>query len=789
MKVYQRNTLARAVSTALAGSVIATATVAQENQPMLEEITVTAQKRTENLQDVPVSVQVLGNQQLEDLNLDNFGSYIEFLPTVSWQAERPGVAQIYMRGISSGGDGVHSGSMPSVGVYLDEQPITTINHILDLHMYDISRIETLAGPQGTFFGASSQAGTMRIITNAPVIGEYEGGFDLGLNTVKDGDRGYTAEGYWNVPIGERAALRVVGWHVQRGGYIDNVPGSVLMRGVNETINNDALVEDDFNDNTLTGARAQLKVDLNDNWTVTPGLMYQQSDSNGVFFHDPEDVGDLEVQRFFDEFYDDSWYQASLTLDGQVGDMNLVYSAAYLDRDADSVSDYTHYAQYLDNYYALYSGCYHYDGSTLNCTNPAQFISGDEAFTRQSHEVRLQSSDQSRLRWTVGLFAQRQEHDFDLSWNVPDMDPDFNPARLASWPFGTVVPGANVAWQTRQVRVDRDKAAFGELSYDFTDNLTGIVGYRYFDFENSLFGFTGGLNRCLDTADQPQYPCFGEATNVDDVSKGNGESLKFSLNYNLSDDKMIYGTYSEGFRAGGVNRAIVPGIAKYEPDFVNNYEMGWKTTWQDGRLRFNGAAYFLEWENFQFSFLDFAVSPLTIIQNIGQSETVGAEFDLTYAATTDLTLSLSASFNDAELQEPYWRDADDEVAGLPPQAPEGTEMPFVPKLQYTAIARYSMDFGRWPGYLQAALSFTDDSWNNLVIDEREKQSAYTLVNLAAGIDSEDWSLDLFLDNVTDERAQIVRYNANYFDPFSEITQDSAISVNRPRSIGLRYGRRF
>ncbi|MEX1266741.1 MAG: TonB-dependent receptor plug domain-containing protein, partial [Woeseia sp.] len=161
MKVYQRNALARAVSTALAGSVIATSAVAQDNEPMLEEITVTAQKRTENLQDVPVSVQVLGNQQLEDLNLDNFGSYIEFLPTVSFQAERPGVAQIYMRGISSGGDGVHSGSMPSVGVYLDEQPITTINHILDLHMYDISRIETLAGPQGTFFGASSQAGTLR----------------------------------------------------------------------------------------------------------------------------------------------------------------------------------------------------------------------------------------------------------------------------------------------------------------------------------------------------------------------------------------------------------------------------------------------------------------------------------------------------------------------------------------------------------------------------------------------------------------------------------------------------
>jgi len=790
MKQYQVKPLSAAVSAALAGSMLAAPALAQEGRELaLEEIVVTAQKRTENLQDVPVSVQVLGNQQLEDLNLDNFRSYVEFLPTVSWESERPGVAQIYMRGIASGGDGVHSGSMPSVGVYLDEQPITTINHILDLHMYDIARIETLAGPQGTFFGASSQAGTMRIITNKPVIGEVEGGFDVGVNTVKDGDFGYTLEGFYNMPLGDRAALRVVGWQVRHGGYIDNVPSSVTLRGVGVTNTNDALVEEDFNDQEISGARAQLKIDLNDRWTLTPGLMFQQNDSNGVCFHDPEDVGDLEVNRFFEEFYDDSWYQASMTVEGQIGEMDLVYAGAYLDRDADSVSDYTHYAQYLDNYYGYYGGCYHYDASTLNCTDPSQFISGDETFTRQSHELRLQSSGDSALRWTAGLFAQRQEHDFDLRWNVPDMDPEFNPGRLASWPYGTVVPGANVVWQTKQVRVDRDKAAFGELSYDFTDALTGVIGYRYFDFENSLFGYTGGLNRCLDANDTPQYPCFEEGPNVDDVSKGHGDSVKFSLNYNLTDDRMFYATYSEGFRAGGVNRAIVPGIAKYDPDFVNNYEIGWKTIWADGRLRLNGAAYFLEWENFQFSFLDFAVSPLTIIQNIGQAETTGLEFDLTYAATTDLTLSLAGSFNDAELQEPYWRTADDREAGLPPRAPAGTEMPFVPRVQATAIARQSLDFGQWPGYLQAALSYTDDSWSRLDVNERRKQSAYTIVNLAAGIDGEEWHLDLFIDNATDERAQIVRYHADYYDPFGEITQDSGSGVNRPRTIGIRYGRRF
>lgn len=794
MKQFHRTPLAKAVSAALTGSVLAAGAFAPvhaqetEGQPALEEIVVTAQKRTQNLQDVPVSVQVLGNQELRELNLTSFADYVEFLPTVSFQSERPGVSQVYMRGISSGGDGVHSGSMPSVGVYLDEQPITTINHVLDLHVYDIARIETLAGPQGTFFGASSQAGTLRIITNKPVIGEFEGGFDLGVNTVEHGDMGYSAEGFANLPLGDRAAVRLVGWHVESGGYIDNVPGTVTLEGVGVTRDNAALVEEDFNDVTTTGMRALLQVDLNDNWTVTPGLIYQEQDSNGVFTHDPEDVGDLETMRFFPEFLDDSWYQASLTLDGNIGDLNLVYAGAYLDRESDRIDDYTHYAQYLDNYYGYYGGCYHYDSSLVACTDPSQYITSDEAFNRYSHEVRLQSAQDGRFRWVVGAFTQRQEHDFDLRWQVPGMDPEFSPPRLDSWPIGTVVPGEPVVWQTKQIRVDRDRAVFGEVSFDITDSFSVTGGYRWFDFENSLFGFTGGLDRCLDANDAPQYPCF-DSPNVNDVSEGDGDSFKFSLNYNVNDDRLLYATYSEGFRAGGVNRAIVPGIAKYEPDYVDNYELGWKTVWQNGRLRFNGAAYLLEWDDFQFAFLDFDVSPLTIIQNIGQARTIGAEFDMAYAATDDLTLSFSASYNDAELREPYWRTVDERLAGDPPRAAKGTEMPFVPKLQYTAIGRYHLDNARWPLYFQGALSYTDDSWNNLETELRTKQPAYTIVNLAAGIEEESWSLNLFIDNATDERAQITRYDATYFDPFDAIIQDTSIGVNRPRTIGIRYGRRF
>ena len=246
---------------------------------------------------------------------------------------------------------------------------------------------------------------------------------------------------------------------------------------------------------------------------------------------------------------------------------------------------------------------------------------------------------------IGAFVQRQEHDFDLRWEVPDMDPRPIPSSQGE-------PGV---WQTKQIRVDRDEALFGEVSFDVNDFLTLIGGIRYYEFENSLYGFNGRLSRCDDDNGEPQFPCFDHHPNIDDVSEGDGNTIKLSANFNVGEDKLVYVTYSEGFRAGGVNRADEHApLPKYDPDYVDNYELGWKTMWLDGRLRFNGAVYHLDWDNFQFSFLDFDLSPLTIIQNIGEADTDGAEFDLVFAATDALTLSLSASYNKAELQEPYYR---------------------------------------------------------------------------------------------------------------------------------------
>jgi outer membrane receptor protein involved in Fe transport len=788
MKQFHRKPLNQAVSMALVGSAIAATIVAPAHAAStLEEVLVTAQKREANLQDVAVSVQVLSNEQLDNLQVKGFEDYILFLPTVSYTSNGPGNGQVYMRGIVSGGDGVHSGSMPSVGVYLDEQPVTTINQILDVHVYDIARIETLSGPQGTLFGQGSQAGTIRIITNEPVIGEWQGGYDVYADTVRHGDPGFGADAFVNIPISDRMAVRVVAWYQDEGGWVDNVPGELHFAASGIDNDNSDLVEADFNTVETAGLRAQLKIDLSENWTLTPSINFQDQNAEGVWFHNPENIGELQVTRFFPDFQDEDWVQAALTLEGKIGNLDLVYAGAYLDRNQDSSYDYSGYAEYLEDLYAYYGYyCLYYD-PLGGCADPSQFVQGDQTWERWSHELRIQSPQDQRFRWIAGLFYQRQEHLFDLQWVVPDMDP-----------ASSVVQNGVTTWQTHQQRVDRDEAAFGELYFDITENLTATFGARYFEYENSLFGFNGFLRFCTGFIDEngdfvqdddgePQFPCFNTGI-VDDVAKGDDVSFKGSLEWKIAPGKMVYATYSEGFRAGGVNRARVPGIPKYDPDWVFNYELGWKTTWLDGAVRFNGAVYVVDWDNFQFGFLDFAVSNLTIIQNVGNAQTRGFEFELDWAPVDNLRLTFNGSYNDAELQEDFWRIDNDRIEGLPPDAPEGTPMPFVPEWQFTTIGRYTFQAGNLPAFFQAALSFTASAYNDLEVSNprRAKMGSYEVLNLSTGIERDNWSVTLYANNVTDQRGQIDILDPGFHSPSGVDFNQNFI---RPASYGIRWAQRF
>jgi len=276
-----------------------------------DEIVVTANKRAENIQKVPISMQALGTDTLEQHQVQSFDDYTKLLPSVSYQSYGPSQQQLTFRGVATGGIDLPGGALSATGVYLDEIPITTTGALLDVHVYDVARVEALAGPQGTLFGASSLAGTLRIITNKPDPSKFEAGYDLEGNKFGKGNAGGSAEGFVNIPLSESAAVRIVGYYQHDGGYIDNTPGQRTYTLSDEdptndkTVNNSGFVKNNFNDVDTYGGRVALAIDLNDNWTVTPSVIAQHQVAHGTFGFDPN-VGDLKVHEFAPDRNLDKW---------------------------------------------------------------------------------------------------------------------------------------------------------------------------------------------------------------------------------------------------------------------------------------------------------------------------------------------------------------------------------------------------------------------------------------------------------------------------------------------------
>nr|HPM57540.1 TonB-dependent receptor plug domain-containing protein [Thermomonas sp.] len=427
----------------------------------LDAITVTAQKREENLQKVPISLQVLGNTQLEQQNVAAFSDYAKLIPSLSFGTSGggvfsgPGFVQLYMRGVASGNDANHSGSQPSAAMYLDEQPITTITGALDIHMYDIERVEALAGPQGTLYGANSQSGTVRIITRKPDPTAFSAGFSVEGSKIEDGGIGHVLEGFVNIPISDRAAVRLVGWQKHDAGYVDNIRGTRTFPTSGITIDNADRVEKDFNDADTMGIRGALRFEINENWTITPQLVAQKMKAHGSTGVDPNvgnpDFGydtstaDLAVKHFYPESSDDRWHQAALTVEGKIGNFDLTYVFSDMKRDVDSEADYADYGFWYDKLseYVVYDD----NGNTIN---PSQYIQATDGYKRTSHELRVSSPQENRLRMTAGLFWQKQSHDIFQRYKVDGLGTE---SEVNGW--------ADTIWLTAQQRKDGDKAVFGE----------------------------------------------------------------------------------------------------------------------------------------------------------------------------------------------------------------------------------------------------------------------------------------------------------------------------------------
>ncbi len=483
------------VAAALAGAPVAAQEPGAERA--LDEIVVTARRVQESLQDVPLAVTALRSREIDELGVSNFQDYSLQLPSVTAGGSGPGQNTIYIRGVASTTPNLTvagvAGLAPNVAFYLDEQPLTHPGRNLDVYAADLARIEVLSGPQGTLYGASSQAGNVRLITNKPDLEGFYGSAKLGASTISDGEAGSSLEVVLNVPLSERFGVRGVVYRDNQGGWIDNVAatrtaeqsarfrpaGTVRKNGVpvasyrggfqagvdlsNITFaeaDNSRIAGDDINGVTYTGGRISAQWDINDNWDLLVAHTTQDTDADGVFFADP-DVGDLEISRFVDENIDDSIDNTAWTLTGRLNALEVIYTGAFTDRQSDQIVDYSDYlfvGQYLPyyicDYYATYTAFNNPPGVPrvgTTCHEPSLFVDSLNQLEVQTHELRFTTDPANRWRLQGGVFTSDLElievNDFTypgsvkaISWNGhPGFAPNYpltNPEAAPGNPAGS-----------------------------------------------------------------------------------------------------------------------------------------------------------------------------------------------------------------------------------------------------------------------------------------------------------------------------------------------------------------
>jgi len=598
-------------------------------------------------------------------------------------------------------------------------------------------------------------------------------------------------------------------------------------------NNDGrnFVRNDYNTVDKFGARAALGIDLDANWTATVALMGQEEDSNGFFAFDPS-VGDLKVQHFFPEFVHDNWYQAGLTIQGKIGNLDLTYAGSHMDRWIHEASDYADYGFWYDTLYPpSYFGNYFYDNSST-LIPPAQHIDAKDHFTKDSHEVRIASPSSDRLRFIAGAFYERQFHWILQNYMVDNLADSL---AVEGWP--------QTIWLTDQDRVDRDYALFGEVSYDILPNLTATGGVRVFWYDNSLKGFFGfsenfsshtGVSQCPGHVAGPPTLHGGPCIDLDKRISGSGETHKATVKYQIDDDAMVYATYSTGFRPGGINRRTtisfkgpppvdIP-VPPYQSDTLTNYEVGWKTTWLDNRLTLNGDVFWERWGRPQFSFL--SVNSFTIIENATPATIKGAEGNFIYAPDTHFTLSGAAAYTDGHLNKDFCGLVGVSTCpnGLPypgtlgadpfpPFAPKGTQLPGTSKYKANLTARYEWDVYGLTAHLQGAVEYQSSQWSDLRTIAADPlctpdnigscgvdgqgttenirtllghQHGFTQLDLATGLQGDTWSAEFFVKNVTDTRGDLYRFA----ECTTQVCGHEHYQVPiQPRLFGIRFGQKF
>ncbi len=789
--MHARTMLLAGLST-LALVPVATPALAQEAGAAEDDsniIIVTATKRDANLQDIPFSInaqtaediQKSGAVTLEDLSRNVAGLSVQNLG--------PGQSQVSVRGVSAG-QVVRDqpGVKEQVGVYLDESVISLSLFTPDIDLYDLNRVETLRGPQGTLFGSGSVGGTIRYITNQPKIGVMEGSVEANLNLVDGDDFGGHLKGAVNVPMGDTAALRAVGYYTRYGGFINAIGPAG---------------GDDVNSGERYGGRLALTFEPSDNFSITPRVVYQKVTADGF---NRQDIYNLYGNRFtttrpqvtFDEReqylllregFEDETLIADLNLNVGLGGAKLTSVTSYINRDILVSRD----ASALTGSVSVDLGF-----PAAGVLLPSNLVDTTDLET-WSQEVRIASDNDSPFQWVLGAFYSKVDRVYSQTLPTPGYDA-VTDAVLGAGTSAAVANGfaANSPYNALLPYDIKQFALFGEVSFDLSDAFTATAGGRYYDFKETRSFKSGGL--------------FANGDNRTDSTKSSGFTPRFLLSYDLSDSVTVNAQASKGFRLGGVNdplnlplctpadAALFGGFQDYDDETLWNYELGIKS--QGRGFTFNAAGFYNDIKNLQVT-LDAGSCSSRIVFNVDKAHSMGVEFELGLSPADGLDFNLSGSLIEAEF--------DTTLPGVLATATgirEGNRLPSVPKFQLSASGSYEWPIGDAANmYVAASFQHVGTRYTQPADQENNPRTFvhglpfggapagssttvdlqlpdYQLVNLSAGVDFEGGlSLIAYVNNLFDENALLS------FDRERGGRARLGYTVGQPRTFGITARKTF
>jgi iron complex outermembrane receptor protein len=765
----------------------------------LQEVVVTARKRSENLQEVPISIDVFSQQDLKNLAISNMDDYLQRVPSISYISTGPGTQLFVMRGVSDGSNPNYANTS-STAFIVDDMSMSYGGAQPDLHLYDIQNIQILNGPQGTTFGAGAMSGAILYVTNKPDLHAFSAGVDFDGGQIQSAQQNWSYQGYLNAPLIDGVlGLRVSAFSDSHGGFIDNE--LTTRTWVNGSVSDNAQwAREDYNRENVEGGRIALKAQITEGWSALLTYGFQRQSTLGAWDEDPT-LAPRTVSRFGPESNLFETNMVDFHVDGDVGIANLVFASTYWNAERRQWDEYSQYEQNYNigarntpptGYPGTQEGftCQtdQYYSVLLNPTLPAAPFSGckpslqyydyDINPQRWSNELRLSSKDGGRLHWIAGLYWEKTvDRNYSNTYYMPNLQYGGEAFQYELQYYGitqrTLPPGV---WYTYTETSDiLQTTEFANINFDITSKLNVEAGVVHFHddetYDTPILGF----------AYAPNAPS-------DFTSTSRKWDSKLGVSYKLTDQDMLYADWGQGFRPGGSNSGLPGGCyssgvtQSYDPDTLNNYELGLKTTSLNHRLLWNTAAYYMDWKELQALIYDALVCPSSSYNiNVGDARIYGVESNIDFKVNENWSLQASVDYTDSRITSAASANYDSYV---------GERLPFAPYFNWAWNARYEYPLASaLRGYLQFDMSHKGDMYNGLNPDDKNTglprilQPPYTLMNLRLGLnpaEGERWLLELYITNLTDKNAIVYSNTGNF---------DLRLTTNEPRVYGLRVSYRW